>query len=152
MTRRDLSDSDPQIRAARADDVEALAPLVAELGYPTSGRELSPRVERLIATPSSGILLAEARDKVIGFASFHVVDLIYRPRPQARLTAIAVHPSHRRRGIGQALVRAVEDAARDRGCFRIEVTTRRDRPAAHAFYRALGYQERPVRFVNALDR
>jgi ribosomal protein S18 acetylase RimI-like enzyme len=104
----------------------------------------------LIATPSACVLVAEAGDEVIGFATFHVFDLVYRSRPQARLTAIAVHPYHRRRGIGQALVRAVEDAARDRGCFRIEVTTRRDAQAAHAFYGALGYQERPVRFVKPL--
>jgi GNAT superfamily N-acetyltransferase len=95
--------------------------------------------------------VAEVGGRSIGFASFHVFELIYRPQPQARLTALAVHPSHRRLGVGGALVGAVEDAARKRGCFRIEVTTRIDSRQARAFYHALGYQERPVRFAKGLE-
>jgi ribosomal protein S18 acetylase RimI-like enzyme len=97
------------------------------------------------------MLIAEEGGRAIGFASFHTFELIYRPRPQARLTALAVDSAHRRLGIGRELLHAVEKAAQKRGCFRIEVTTRIDSHHAQAFYSALGYQERPMRYVKRLD-
>lgn len=150
MSADEVADIALHIRAAERSDAEALAPLLVALGYPTPTQELRPRLERLSAASDAGVLVAEAGDEVVGFASFHVLHLIYRPLPQARLTALAVLASHRRHGVGHALVQAVEGEARRRGCSRIELTTRVERPSAHAFYRALGYEERSLRFVKAL--
>lgn len=139
-----------RVRAVRADEAEALEPLLAALGYPTPAHELRARLERLASVVEAGVLVADTGGPLLGFASFQTFELVYRPRPQMRLTALAVSAAARRRGVGRALVEAVEAIARERHCFRVEVTSSADRPEAHAFYRSLGYEERRLRFVKSL--
>jgi ribosomal protein S18 acetylase RimI-like enzyme len=79
-----------------------------------------------------------------------VFDLIYRPRPHCRVTALAVRSDRRRQGVARALLEAVETIARERGCFRVELTTRPDRDDALRFYEACGFAERPRRLVKPL--
>jgi len=51
----------------------------------------------------------------------------------------AVLPAHRGRGIGSALIRALEAEARDRGIGRLSLSVERDNRAA-ALYRRLGFK------------
>jgi len=46
---------------------------------------------------------------------------------------------------------AAERFARERGCYRLEVTTRPDRAAARGLYESLGFEERPRRLVKPLE-
>lgn len=140
----------PLIRDATAADAESLPALLDQLGYATSVAEVRARFERLLATPKGGVLVAESAGTVVGLASFHIFDLIYRPRPQCRLTALVVDSHHRRNGVGAALVAAVEQVAREHDCYRLELTTRPGRGEAVSFYTALGFSERPHRFVKML--
>lgn len=132
-------------------DAESLGELLAQLGYPTSADDIQTRLEHLLTAPDVGLLVAESGDDLVGLATFHIFGLIYRPRPQCRLTALVVHSRHRRGGIGAELVQAVERIARGRGCYRLELTTRPNRGEALAFYQALGFKPRPFRLVKALD-
>jgi ribosomal-protein-alanine N-acetyltransferase len=61
-----------------------------------------------------------------------------------------VRADRRRQGVAGALLEAVEAIARDRACFRIELTTRPDRDDALRFYEACGFAERPRRLVKPL--
>jgi ribosomal protein S18 acetylase RimI-like enzyme len=54
------------------------------------------------------------------------------------LYELSVHPDHRTRGVGRALVGALADLARDRGCYGMWVGTESDNAAALATYRAAG--------------
>ena len=54
------------------------------------------------------------------------------------LYELSVHPEHRNRGVGGALVRALADLARARGCYGMWVSTEPDNAAAVATYRAAG--------------
>jgi GNAT superfamily N-acetyltransferase len=141
----------PLIRKATAEDVESLAGLLEQLDYPTNVAEVRSRFDRLLTTSATGFLVAEGDGKVVGIASFHIFELIYRPRPQCRLTALVVRSDHRRQGIGAALVEAVEQAARERDCYRLELTTSPRRTEAIPFYAALGFTERPHRLIKVLD-
>ena len=138
------------IRAPIADDAPAIAPLLAQLGYPTDPRAVTPRLERLLHVEDTGAVVAELRDRVIGLASYQLTEVIYRPLPQCRLTALVVDGEHRRRGVARALVAAIESIASSRGCFRIEVTTQPSRTDALGLYAALGFEPRPERLVKAL--
>ena len=57
------------------------------------------------------------------------------------LLLFAVHPSHRRRGIGSVVLRWLEEVARGAGIRRITVECRRDNEAARNFYGEHGYHE-----------
>jgi GNAT superfamily N-acetyltransferase len=138
------------IRMATPADAPSLPTLLDQLGYPEGLGDVRSRLKRLLAGPESGVLVAESGGEVVGFGTFHFFELIYRSRPQCRLTALVVRFDHRRQGIGAALVDAIEQVARERGCSRIELTTRPGRDEAVPFYAALGFTERPHRLIKSL--
>ena len=54
------------------------------------------------------------------------------------LYELSVHPAHRKRGMGTALVAALAELARARGCYGMWAGTEPDNAAALATYRAAG--------------
>jgi len=64
----------------------------------------------------------------------------YEPRPDYLYVGrVAVHPDHRRRGIGASLMRHIEDLAPPLGYTRVHLETRASMPGNLAFYEGLGY-------------
>jgi GNAT superfamily N-acetyltransferase len=140
------------IRVAGQRDTEAIAPLLGQLGYPATSLELGERLERLTDHPDAEVLVAELDAEVVGVAAYQLIDLLERPDPQCRITALVVDDRYRRRGVAFALLHTIEESALDLGCFRLEVTTRTERADALAFYRAAGFDERPHRLVKPLKQ
>lgn len=139
------------IRVAGHRDVDAIAPLLGQLGYPAAPTELGERLERLTDHPDAEVLVAELDDEVVGVAAYQLIDLLERPDPQCRITALVVDDRYRRLGVAYALLHTIEESARNVGCFRLEVTTRPDRSDALAFYLAAGFDERPRRLTKPLE-
>lgn len=137
------------IRPATPDDSEAIAHLLGELGYPATAAAVPGRLEHL-RIEGQTVLLAELGDRIVGLASLFVRHVIVDDAPFARLAALAVASDHRGEGVGTALVAEVEGIARRAGCSQIEVTSGLHRPSAHEFYLALGFAEKPRRFVKTL--
>jgi GNAT superfamily N-acetyltransferase len=79
-----------------------------------------------------------------------VVPFFHDGSRRLRLTAIAVSPSHRGRGLARSLVGELERWGRERGCELVEVTSARHRTDAHAAYLALGFEAAPLRFTRRL--
>jgi N-acetylglutamate synthase-like GNAT family acetyltransferase len=138
------------IRDARADDVVAMTALVGQLGYPTSADAVSERSARLERSPADRLVVAELDGEVVGLACLHESLSVEYDEPAAKLSAIVVDERHRRRGVGEALVREMEAEARRRGCCLIFLTTAERRAGAHAFYRRLGFEETGRRFAKPL--
>jgi N-acetylglutamate synthase-like GNAT family acetyltransferase len=141
---------DLTIRDARPEDAQALATLVGQLGYPTSAEAVARRVTRLLKSEADRVVVAELGEEVVGLASLHTSLSVEYDEPAAKLSAIVVDERHRRRGIGEALVAAMEAEARQRGCCIIFLTTAERRGEAHAFYRRIGFEETGRRFVKPL--
>jgi GNAT superfamily N-acetyltransferase len=82
------------------------------------------------------------------------IPLLEREGSLGRIVALVVDDSRRGAGIGRGLVAAAETEALRMGCDAMEVTSSRHRTGAHAFYRALGYQDkcdRKARFMRDLS-
>jgi N-acetylglutamate synthase-like GNAT family acetyltransferase len=144
--------SDGAIRVARITDADAVAGLLGDLGYGAEAAEVAGRLKRLLNRADGGVLVYQRDGVVVGVAAFQIIELLERADPQCRLTALAVSSPERRRGVARTLLEALESQARDRGCFRLEVTTHPQRDDAPAFYEALGFEERPRRLVKPLDQ
>jgi len=70
------------------------------------------------------------------------------PEPSAewpRLTNLQVHPAHRGRGVGTALVEGAEERARGRGFSRLGISVADDNPEAARLYARLGYAKSGLR-------
>jgi ribosomal protein S18 acetylase RimI-like enzyme len=139
------------VREAEPEDVEAIMDLVGQLGYPSQAHAVAGRLERLAADAASWVFVAVRDGRVIGVVSAHVMTILERDDPIARVTAMAVDESARESGVGSALLERVEAVARAEGCDTIDLTTRYEREGAAAFYRRRGFQDTSLRFVKDLD-
>jgi GNAT superfamily N-acetyltransferase len=139
-----------EIRNARPGDAEAMATLVAALGYPAPADVIASRLEEMVAA-NEIVLVAARGDAPIGLLTAHVTRVLHRPTPVGRLTALVVTESERGQGIGRALVDAAERLLAARGCALVEVTSHRRWEKAHAFYESLGYHATSVRFGKDLS-
>jgi GNAT superfamily N-acetyltransferase len=133
------------IREARPSDSEALAALLAELGFPAAAADVAERLPRMQAAGEVP-LVAEA-DGLLGCIGWHVMHVIHRPVPVGRITILIVTPQSRGRGIGKALVEAAEARLEQLGCGILEVTSNAALAGAHLFYERLGYERTSHRFA-----
>ena len=132
--------SDLSFRRPRVGDESGVARLLNQFGYPTDPALLAPRLARVDADPATHVLVAETGGMVIGVGAVHLIDILESDRPLAVLMALAVDEAHQGRGIGTALVRALESEAVARRAFGISVHSGKRRVGAHAFYQSLGYE------------
>jgi GNAT superfamily N-acetyltransferase len=86
------------------------------------------------------LFVAELAGEVMGMAALRLLPCALDPEPYAELTELYVAEDARRRGVGQALVRAVEAAARAGGAHRLVLLTAWRNGTVHRFYHALEYQ------------
>ena len=138
------------IRDARPPDAEALAALIGQLGYPASADDVGRRLERLSSSGTDRVVIAELGGEIVGLACLHISLSVAYDEPAAKLSAIVVDEPHRRRGIGEALVRELETEAKRRRCCVLFLTTAGDRDDAHVFYERLGFEETGRRFAKPL--
>jgi N-acetylglutamate synthase-like GNAT family acetyltransferase len=138
------------LRAARTGDAVAIAALLGDLGYPSTADQAAERLARIAADPSTLALVAEVEGEVAGLAALHVQTLVERDEPGCEVAALVVGERFRRRGIGELLMREIEDEARARGGKYVVLNTAHRRADAHAFYAALGYEHTGRRYAKEL--
>lgn len=124
---------DPAIRAFTSADAEAVAALHDELfpGNNYLGHQLVA-----LDGPRRDLLVAEVEGQVVGYlATDQQID------GSGYIDLLGVAPSHRRRGIGAALLRSGGAALWRRGCRRLYLTVREESVSARALYAGLGFDE-----------
>lgn len=124
-----------RIRQFTLDDYEAAVRLwdVAEGMSAPDRREVERKLER---DPQ---LFLVAEDESFPARLIGVVVGTYDGR-RGWIFRLAVVPEHRRRGVGRALVRELEDRFLDMGVRRIRLLTVTDNLPARRFWEALGYR------------
>lgn len=135
------------IRRAIMQDAQALAGLSAQLGYPTTLAQSIHRLNLILGSDTQAVLVACLEDGSVGgwihvFVAFRVESDAF-----AELGGFVVGEKHRGRGLGRALLKAVEEWVRDRGLPKLRVRCRAERAEAHEFYRKLGFQESKQQLV-----
>jgi ribosomal protein S18 acetylase RimI-like enzyme len=138
-----------RIRPARLDtpaDADAVVALLdAYASDPMGGGAPLPDavkarlVTALRAVPNQLVLLAFDEGQAVGIAVCFQGLSTFRARPLLNIHDLAVLPSHRRRGVGHALLSAVEAEARARGCCKLTLEVREDNPVAAGLYQGLSF-------------
>jgi ribosomal protein S18 acetylase RimI-like enzyme len=136
-----------QFRSATLGDAERLAALVTELGYPTVPSQMAARLGLILADDDYATLIAEDQGETVGFIGIRRGVTYEADDPYAQIMALAVAASHRRRGIGRALMGAAETMFEEDGIGVAVVTTGNQRADAHRFYEANGYVFTGRRYV-----
>ena len=93
------------------------------------------------ANPNQVLLVAEENEKVIGTLQLTFIQYVFsRAFRRAVIEAMFVHPSHRGKGIGSALIQEAGRLAVGAGCQRLELTSNKARTRAHKFYEKCGFK------------
>ena len=119
------------VRRARVSDAAAVASLIQR--YVPDGT-LLPRPPEFIAERAIDFLVATLDGRVVGCV--HLEE--YSPS-LAEVRSLAVDPAHQRRGVGAALVAAVERLAREREYATVFAVSN-----TGAFFRSRGYAPREI--------
>ncbi len=89
--------------------------------------------------PTTIIFLAYVDDRVAGIATCFRGFSTFTARPLINIHDLAVLPEHRGRGIGRALLQAVEQKARSGGCSRVTLEVQENNARARRIYEAFGF-------------
>jgi GNAT superfamily N-acetyltransferase len=123
----------------RDGDVERVAILLTQLGYPSTPQDIARRFSRIDGRDEQGLFVADDGNSVVGW--MHVGAHPYLESDEsAEILGLVVAEGQRSRGIGAALVSAAEKWAAQHGCHVIRVRSRITRDRAHAFYERGGFE------------
>ena len=144
--------SEPILRRATAADLPTIVRLLAddELGH---GRESAD--EHLYAAafgeiehdPNNMIVVVVLDGAVAGCAQLTIIPGLGRAAvKRAQIEAVRVASGRRGQGLGRWFMQALIEAARERGCGLVQLTSDVRRPDAHRFYESLGFSASHVGF------
>lgn len=128
-----------QIGLAHADDAAYIAALSKDaIEHGLTWSWTPQRVLRSVQDVATNTIVAKTGGVPAGFAIMKYRD------EDAHLLLMAVDASHRRGGVGSALVQWLETTVQVAGIRTIRVEARENNVIARAFYKALGYRETQV--------
>jgi ribosomal protein S18 acetylase RimI-like enzyme len=138
--------STPQLRNGGVDDIDAVLALWWRADASPSSTESAADVEGLLARDPEALLLADSENALVGSL------IVGWDGWRGAFYRLAVDPTHRRRGLATALVRAGEERLRALGAHRLNVIVETHEPDAMAFWASAGYelQTSRSRFVKNL--
>jgi GNAT superfamily N-acetyltransferase len=133
-----------EIRAAEPRDAAGIFQLITELAdfeqlrHQVIGNAAALSESLFGPAPCIWALVAEWDGAVVGFALYFLSYSTFLCKPGLYLEDLYVRPAVRGKGIGLALLKATEAAARQRGCGRLEWSVLDWNSNAIAFYEAFG--------------
>jgi GNAT superfamily N-acetyltransferase len=107
-------------------------------GAPLAPEVLARLVPGLRSHPTTLVFLAYIDEVPVGIATCFQGFSTFAARPLINIHDLAVLPEYRGRGIGVALLRAVETAARDRGCVKLTLEVQEGNRRARRVYESAG--------------
>jgi len=103
-------------------------------------------LEAILANPTIGrLFVAREGKRVVAMASLLYTVSTAEGGKAAWFEDLVVHPDERKRGIGEALLKAVVDHARAEGVLRITLLTDMQNERAQAMYRRVGFVGSPMK-------
>ena len=139
------------IRVATREDLPAVLDLYQHAGLDRDGGmtpgEAGSVYARFAAYPNYKLYVACIGDKVVGTFALLIMDnLAHHGTPSGIVEDVAVDPQTQGRGIGKAMMRFARDVCREKGCYKLSLTSNQVREGAHAFYESIGFERHGYSF------
>lgn len=141
------------IRPACEADAAVLARFLRDLGLfrrlegetaEVTETRVGRHLRMCLADASHTILAAEIGGRLAGYAAVHWLPYLILKGPEGYLSELFVAEQNRGTGIGTALLNAVVEEGRDRGCARLMLEAVKTRESyIRGFYTQRGWAERP---------
>lgn len=140
------------IRDTTFADVEAIANLITQLGYPTTTEDMRARLGHISSHPDYRTIVAETANQVVGFAGLMKGWYCEHNDAYVRVLAFVVDENFRNLSVGKNMLSACEEWAATQGAKTMLLNSgnREERINAHMFYQKMGYEIKSSGFVKKL--
>ena len=141
--------STPTVRLATVEDLPRLIELLAQLELDAPREARGPPLpqsyrrafEEIANDPRQQLFVLDDGGRLAGSACLVIVpNLTHEGRPYAIVENVVVDEASRSSGYGELLMRHVMAEAQRAGCYKLALTSNKQRPDAHRFYRRLGFR------------
>jgi GNAT superfamily N-acetyltransferase len=146
------------IRSMQRDDVVPAIQLLiggalgATVEDPCREAEYWEAVQDIVASGGT-VLVADDDGEVVGMCQvFTFRHFQHVGGRAAEVESVHVRVDRRSQGIGEQLMGAAEEFARQQGCYRVQLTSNNQRLDAYRFYVRLGYDQSHQGFKKLLNR
>ena len=104
-------------------------------------------LDRMGRYPDYRLYVAETGKRVVGAYTLAILDnFCHRGEPHGVVEDVAVDPALHRGGIGKAMMEHAIGLCRQKGCYKLTLSSNLKREKAHAFYDALGFERHGYSF------
>lgn len=104
----------------------------------------------LLGNGLTTVLVAEVEGRLAATCTLVIIPNLTRGgRPYALIETVATLATHRRRGLGRAVMRAALDQAWAAGCYKVMLATGSRQEGVRRFYEALGFESGGKTFFEA---
>ncbi|UQZ82048.1 acetyltransferase [Paenibacillus konkukensis] len=126
------------IRKAELSDAAHLSALSEQLDYTVTPEDMAARLGKIFNEADHAVFVMETENSVAGWVHIHGRHLLESPA-FAEIGGLVVDSAHRRKGIGEKLMRQCEQWAREKGYAAVRLRSSDQRKEAHEFYKRIGY-------------
>jgi GNAT superfamily N-acetyltransferase len=139
------------LRPARKADLPTILELYAQPDFDDGTVLPLTEAESIFHTmheyPDYTLHVAESDGQVIGsFALLVMHNLGHMGACSAIVEEVVVHPALQGKGVGRAMMQRAMDLARDKGCYKLVLSSNVKRERAHRFYERLGFRQQGFAF------
>jgi GNAT superfamily N-acetyltransferase len=142
------------VRAIQVEDAGAIARIIRDVGWfehlsreteQTTEERVRRHIALCLADRSHSSYVAEDEvGRVVGYASVHYLPYFFLLGPEGYVSELFVDRESRGRGAGTALLNAITEEARRRGCSRLSLINSRTRESyKRRYYEQRKWKERP---------
>jgi GNAT superfamily N-acetyltransferase len=139
-----------EYRPATRDDLPVLHRLYGQLEHEATNLNLDRLggiFERIERYPDYTVWIALEDGVVVGTFALVIIDALgARCQPLGLVEDVVVDDPARGRGIGRAMMEFAIARCRERGCYKMQLSSSLRREDAHRFYDSLGFERHGVSF------
>lgn len=141
-----------EIREAMDKDLPAVLSLYAQPDM-NNGKVLPIKQAQRIFTrtksyPDYKIYVAKTKGEVVGTFALLIMDnLAHMGVPSGIVEDVVVHPSWQGKGVGKQMMEFAMKCCRERGCYKLVLSSNLKREVAHRFYESLGFKKHGYSFT-----
>ena len=144
------------IRNASEKDILNLLQLLYDLGRPKPREDndvdtFENLLRKYFTDSDKKILVAELDDQVVGMVSMIFLPRLNRSTLEMYIPELIVFEKYQNHGIGEKLIFACIDIAKEKKCHRIRLESGNQRKDSHEFYRHLGFEQSALSFTKNLE-
>ncbi len=145
-----------EIREAEEIELEQVIVLYGQIGM-DNGQPLSidkgKRIfQHMKAYPDYRLYMAHYNGIIVGAFALLIMDnFAHLAEPSAIIEDVVVHKDWRGRRIGWRMMAFAMDVSREKGCYKMVLSSNQSRESAHRFYESMGFQRHGYSFTVDLN-